>query len=67
MCNYYRKEIKFPSNFHYEDCLSDLAQKGEVVPYHLVEDLLWTEIDDSSHYQRALESIYPKVIHKESN
>lgn len=64
MCNYYHKEIVFPSDFHYEDCLSGLAASIDV-KYHLVEDIIWTEIDDPSHYERALKLILPRILEKE--
>ena len=64
MCDYYQREISYPSGFHYEDCLSDLSAKREVL-YHTVEDIVWTEIDDPSHYERAKTFIYPKIYGKE--
>ena len=60
MCDYYQQQIKFPSNFHYEDCISGLSKNDEI-HYLKVEDLVWTEIDDQSHYNRALNLIYPRI------
>ncbi len=60
MCDYYHLEIPFPSDFHYEDCLSSLSGKYDIC-YHKVEDIVWTEIDDPSHYERAVNYIYPKI------
>ncbi|NQU63243.1 MAG: phosphocholine cytidylyltransferase family protein [SAR324 cluster bacterium] len=65
MCAYYEHVIPFPSDYHYEDCLSDLST-GQPIPYLKIEDLIWTEIDDPSHYRRALEQIYPKICAKEA-
>ncbi|MBU2644985.1 phosphocholine cytidylyltransferase family protein [bacterium] len=63
MQEYYSQVIRFPSNYHYEDCLSDLATR---LPIHYlkVEDAIWTEIDDPSHYRRAVELIYPRICEK---
>jgi len=60
MCDYYQNEIPVPSDFHYEDCLSNVAANYEI-GYHKVEDLIWTEIDDAYHYQRALDLIVPRL------
>jgi len=64
MCDYYSQEIPFPSDYHYEDCLSDLAAKLSI-RYLKIEDIIWTEIDDPSHYHRAVEQIYPRIRSKE--
>ena len=37
------------------------AGRGYPVYGHLVEDLLWAEIDDAKHLERAREVIYPKI------
>lgn len=60
MCFYYKNQIEFPSDFHYEDCISDLSKNMEI-NYLKVVDLAWTEIDDSNHYDRALKLIYPRI------
>jgi choline kinase len=61
MCEFYNREIRFPSDFHYEDCFSALSERMPI-RYLKVEDVIWTEIDDPSHYKRALDLIYPKII-----
>ena len=33
----------------------------QVIPYLRVGDLVWTEIDDQSHFDRALNKIYPSI------
>ena len=63
MCDHY-SAIPFPSDYHYEDCLSDLSAQLSI-RYLKVEDIIWTEIDDPSHYQRAVEQIYPRICAKE--
>ena len=60
MCQYYQKQIQFPSDFHYEDCLSDVSRTKNIA-YHQIEDLIWSEIDDAHHYQRALDLIIPRI------
>lgn len=52
------------NNFlNYEDALVGIAS---VKPIHikLVEDLVWCEIDDEQHLDRALKSIYPRIKSK---
>lgn len=61
MCELYSTEIPFPSDFHYEDCISALSSRMPI-RYQKVEDVIWTEIDDPSHYQRALNLIYPRIL-----
>lgn len=63
MCAYYHQEITTHSDFHYEDCLSDLCGKYDIY-YHKEEDIIWTEIDDPYHYERAVNIIYPKIRQK---
>ena len=61
MCDYHEAHLEFPCSRHYEECISDLCSKREV-PFLKVMDLVWTEIDDQSHYNRALKEILPKLI-----
>ncbi|MCU7840367.1 MAG: phosphocholine cytidylyltransferase family protein [Candidatus Thiodiazotropha sp. (ex Troendleina suluensis)] len=61
MCQF--SEIRFAESLHldYEtDCLVGVAQSN---PIHgmVVEDLLWSEIDDKEHLSRALTKVYPKI------
>jgi len=60
MCHHYKESVTFPSDYHYENCISDLSAQRPT-EYLKVEDLVWTEIDDPSHYQRALDQIVPRV------
>lgn len=48
------------SNYHYEDCLTDLANDNEI-NFELIDDLAWIEIDDENHYQRAVNIVYPLI------
>jgi 2-aminoethylphosphonate-pyruvate transaminase len=45
---------------HYEEALV-IASQESPIPVKVIEDLLWCEIDDASHLQRALEVVYPKI------
>lgn len=49
----------------YEYCLSQLAR---TVPIKIkkVEDLLWVEIDDESHLNKAIHTIHPKIEETEN-
>lgn len=51
-------------HLHYEDTLVGIAEK-EDIPIKVVEELLWCEIDDATHLQRAQAIIYPKIQDKE--
>jgi len=58
-----RAKIKFANSLKvdYEtDALVDSAQSYPVY-YTVVEDLLWSEIDDRQHLVRAKEKIYPAI------
>jgi len=61
MCEYHEAHLEFPCSRHYEECISDLCPKTEI-PFLRVRDLVWTEIDDQSHYERALKEILPRLI-----
>ena len=61
MCEYHEAHLEFPCSRHYEECISDICSKTEI-PFLRVVDLVWTEIDDQSHYDRALKEILPRLI-----
>ena len=61
MCEYHDAHLEFPCSRHYEECISDICSKTEI-PFLRVRDLVWTEIDDQSHYDRALKKILPGLI-----
>jgi len=60
MCRHYETQIAFPSNYHYDDCLSDLST---TLPLNLlkIENLLWGEIDDPAHYERVVTRVLPAL------
>lgn len=45
---------------HYEDALVGVAEQHPI-RIKVVRDLVWCEIDDENHLQRALTLIYPKI------
>lgn len=51
------------SNFqiHYEDAMVGIS---DVVPLNVkvVQDMAWCEIDDPSHFERAVSVVYPKIL-----
>jgi len=61
MCDYHEAHLEFPCSRHYEECISDICSKNEI-PFLRDGDLVWTEIDDQSHYDRALKEILPSLI-----
>ena len=50
---------------HYEECISEVSSE-QTVPFLRVGDLVWTEIDDQSHYDRAIKKIFPRIIQQET-
>jgi len=60
MCLNHEANLIFPCKNHYEECISNVCRDRKV-PYLRIEDLVWTEIDDQSHYDRAVKEIYPKI------
>ena len=63
MCVHHKNTHQFPNNYHYEECISDLSNQHSV-KYLLVDDLVWTEIDNPHHYERALNEIWPLLKNK---
>ena len=56
-------ECAFADTLHYDyetDCLVDAAADRDI-PCPLIEDLVWTEIDDPSHLQQARDEVYPEI------
>jgi len=41
------------------------ASSSYPVYCHLVPDLIWSEIDDTHHLNRARDSVYPKILKKD--
>jgi choline kinase len=71
--NYYEAMIRLaqcnsehPTSLEYEQVLASVARK---IPLHclLVEDLLWSEIDDENQLERARNYIYPAITTRDSS
>jgi hypothetical protein len=52
------------TEYQYEDCLTDVTDSYDI-GFHCLENLIWGEIDDSSHLQRVTETVYPSLLAKE--
>lgn len=63
LCAYWEEHQKEQPQMHYEDALVGIA-KQRPIAIKVVPDLIWCEIDDAGHYQRATEKILPKVLKK---
>jgi len=61
MCELHKVNSEFPCDRHYEEYISDLCSMTKI-PFLRVGDLVWTEIDNQSHYERALKEILPRLI-----
>ncbi|MDZ7764238.1 MAG: sugar phosphate nucleotidyltransferase [Melioribacteraceae bacterium] len=64
MKGYAETQFEAKKNYHYEDCLTDLAPSCEI-NFNLVDDLAWIEIDDEQHHKRAVEVIYPLINNRD--
>lgn len=65
MTTFAETQFKAKPNYHYEDCLTDLASSNEI-NYELIDELAWIEIDDEQHHQRAVEKIYPLILKRDN-
>ena len=64
MINYAEKRFTSTLHVDYEtDCLVGVAAHYPVY-CHTIDDLLWSEIDDASHLERASKIIYPVISNK---
>ncbi len=60
LCGFYEENLEQQRLAHYEECISHLSSANEV-HYLKIPDLVWTEIDNPDHFNRALNEIYPKI------
>jgi 2-aminoethylphosphonate-pyruvate transaminase len=52
-------------NLDYEtDCLVGVAPQA-AIRCHVVPDLLWAEIDDEAHLERARREVYPRILERD--
>jgi len=61
MCAHHENGLTFPCRNHYEETLSDLCTT-RAIAYLRVDDLLWTEIDNANHYERAAQTVHPQIL-----
>ena len=64
MCRYHKENLSKTCRYHYEEVLSDLCLEREIT-YLKIPDLIWTEIDLKSHFERAWNLVYPAILKKE--
>lgn len=62
MCRHYEAHAA-ARPLEYDDCLSDLSSR-HIVGLHLIEDLVWGEIDDEAQHRRAVEHVLPTLAHR---
>lgn len=57
MCSYAGEYFREHNNLHLDYETDAMVAAGSTVPIHCVtvDNLLWSEIDDAAHYQRAIE------------
>lgn len=61
-------ELRFQQSLHWDYETDALVQAAKHYPvyHHLVADLLWAEIDDAAHLERARQRIYPAICARDS-
>ena len=61
-------ERRFRTTLHMDYETDCLVAAARVIPVscHVVEDLIWCEIDDESHLARARELIYPTILEQQN-
>ncbi len=57
-------QLVSPTQLHYEDALTCFAKRG-LIHVECIDDLLWAEIDNEQHLERAMYDIWPKIKEKE--
>jgi len=65
VCSLFQKEKTLLKKIAYEIALTKLSQKSPI-KVDKIDDLVWTEIDNEKHFNRAINIIYPKILEKES-
>lgn len=60
-------KVYFETSKHMDYETQALVQAAQQYPVytHVVSDLIWSEIDDESHLNRALLSVYPSLLNKD--
>lgn len=60
MCDFVENNLPYTAKLDYENVLVGICQKTDIYIYKL-EGFAWCEIDDKSHWQRAVTEIYHKI------
>jgi len=60
-CDLFAARAGTDPRLDYEHCLMHLSQRGAGIPVEVVEDLVWCEVDDTTHLERARTVILPRV------
>jgi 2-aminoethylphosphonate-pyruvate transaminase len=61
MCTVMADAIETNPKLDYEGCLVRVGRQGRPIPVKKIEDLIWCEIDDEGHLERALEDVLPAI------
>ena len=64
LCRWAEANVELARKRDYEFALNSIARDVPIA-IKKIDDLLWVEIDDESHLQRARNNIYPKIKEKE--
>ncbi|MFX3623579.1 MAG: 2-aminoethylphosphonate aminotransferase [Ectobacillus sp.] len=65
MCAYAKRAFQVYPRIDYEQALVGIAKDVDLY-IHRCERLAWCEVDDETHWKRALEVVYPVIKAKES-
>ncbi|MFW6389587.1 MAG: 2-aminoethylphosphonate aminotransferase, partial [Halanaerobiales bacterium] len=64
MCSFGEKKFEDNLTLDYEKVLVNISKETDIF-VDKIEDLLWCEIDNESHYNNAINNIYPKIKERE--
>jgi len=64
MCKFAERQVTFHPAMYYEEALIEMAWQRPISVAR-VDDLIWCEIDDLNHLQRAKHIIWPAIAAKE--
>lgn len=65
VCSLFQTDETLLKKIAYEIALTKLSQQNPI-KVDKIDDLVWTEIDNEKHFNRAVNIIYPKILEKES-
>ena len=64
MCNHAKSYFETIQNVDYENALVGISKEVNLF-VHKSDDLVWCEVDDEHHWQRAVQIIYPMIEARE--